>query len=661
MTQQTSPFVEAKYGWALGEDGWNTGMDENLLKFSYLHDSNIDSIVTTLPTPVDGEAHFRTTDKRVHFVVDGSYLSTPLPTWHELTLKATGVRYVFDGTDLTVVPDPLDSLADSTGAALVGIVGDPSKTVQDFIDDLATGTEVTTTEYDVGTKLVGFQGRTLFEKLRDKVSVKDFGAVGDNVSDDLAAFNAAVTHVKSLGGGVIYVPTGTYKLSGTLSLTPIAGKGFHDIILEGAGCDSSYLNFATATAGTDGIGVFGWGGRLGISRLSVINAPAIGININKGVSRGSTSWISRLFIHDVNVDGCGSDGIRMLQTYMGEFSNIESRNNGGYGINLQGFHTSMVFTRCWTGGDAVFPDGGNVGGGWYVNGLTYSQFIGCSSDQNSGPGYIVQNIAGCVFSGCGSESNGQEGWLVRTRTTDTDGIPASTTDINGLVFDGCFGLNNSTSSSSLYANLIGVTTANSRPIQSLTIRNCVDIDSPPTRASLVFNASSGYIDAKLSANVLSSSTTKGGDVVLQDSSKVGLSTVIRLSSSQSIPNATETALPLPIIASNSLRATVGSGGITIPKGVNRIKVTAGVSWDGSTTGSRNIRVYKTSLATVALNGSAQASVNATGFDFAFQNISSGIFEVTEGDFFGLAVWQTSGAALNARSSPYTFLSVEVMG
>ena len=33
MTQQTSPFLDVKYGWNYGESGWNTGMDENLVKF----------------------------------------------------------------------------------------------------------------------------------------------------------------------------------------------------------------------------------------------------------------------------------------------------------------------------------------------------------------------------------------------------------------------------------------------------------------------------------------------------------------------------------------------------------------------------------------------------------------------------------------------------
>jgi hypothetical protein len=45
------------------------------------------------------------------------------------------------------------------------------------------------------------------------VNVRDFGAKGDNVSDDTAAIQSAIDSVASSGGGTVYVPAGTYKLS----------------------------------------------------------------------------------------------------------------------------------------------------------------------------------------------------------------------------------------------------------------------------------------------------------------------------------------------------------------------------------------------------------------------------------------------------------------
>ena len=50
-------------------------------------------------------------------------------------------------------------------------------------------------------------------KLSETVSVKDFGAVGDGVTDDTSAFEDAMAYVASLGGGLVRMPLGTYVLT----------------------------------------------------------------------------------------------------------------------------------------------------------------------------------------------------------------------------------------------------------------------------------------------------------------------------------------------------------------------------------------------------------------------------------------------------------------
>ena len=55
--------------------------------------------------------------------------------------------------------------------------------------------------------------------MKDFVSVKDFGAVGDGVADDRAAIQAAL----SSGARGVYIPTGRYAVSGTL----FVGSGTH--------------------------------------------------------------------------------------------------------------------------------------------------------------------------------------------------------------------------------------------------------------------------------------------------------------------------------------------------------------------------------------------------------------------------------------------------
>jgi hypothetical protein len=55
--------------------------------------------------------------------------------------------------------------------------------------------------------------RTIQNKLREVVSIRDFGAVGDGVTDDYAAIEAAWNYCRPIGAS-LYFPTGTYAVIG---------------------------------------------------------------------------------------------------------------------------------------------------------------------------------------------------------------------------------------------------------------------------------------------------------------------------------------------------------------------------------------------------------------------------------------------------------------
>lgn len=60
----------------------------------------------------------------------------------------------------------------------------------------------------------GAEQTTVQTKLRETVSVKDFGAVGDGIADDTAAIQFGVDLINASGGGVLFFPKGTYLLKG---------------------------------------------------------------------------------------------------------------------------------------------------------------------------------------------------------------------------------------------------------------------------------------------------------------------------------------------------------------------------------------------------------------------------------------------------------------
>jgi hypothetical protein len=99
----------------------------------------------------------------------------------------------------------------------------------------------------------GATTRTAQAKMRDVVSVKDFGAVGDGVADDTAEIQAAFTHLVSVGGGLLLFPAGTYLVSTQIILTNLVNTV---VVGVGATIQSNYSTVAQTNEGvfiiTDG-------------------------------------------------------------------------------------------------------------------------------------------------------------------------------------------------------------------------------------------------------------------------------------------------------------------------------------------------------------------------------------------------------------------------
>ena len=63
---------------------------------------------------------------------------------------------------------------------------------------------------------VGAVTTSVQTKLRETISVTDYGAVGDGVTDDTTAIQNAIT--EAAGSAIVYFPAGTYKVTGTLEM-----------------------------------------------------------------------------------------------------------------------------------------------------------------------------------------------------------------------------------------------------------------------------------------------------------------------------------------------------------------------------------------------------------------------------------------------------------
>lgn len=107
---------------------------------------------------------------------------------------------------------------------------------------------------------------TVQDKLRESVSVKDFGAVGDGVTDDTAAIQAAINYIGAAGGGTVRLPKSVYKTTSTLTID------YNSVELVGDGGLSGNYPLVVGSAG-----VVGEGQHTGATRIfaSFTSGPVI--------------------------------------------------------------------------------------------------------------------------------------------------------------------------------------------------------------------------------------------------------------------------------------------------------------------------------------------------------------------------------------------------
>ncbi len=137
-----------------------------------------------------------------------------------ITVQTNTGRTVWAVQDATSVP----TLSESNGASMVGFI--------------AAGINAVT--------------RTVQGKLRDTVSVKDFGAVGDGVTNDTAAFQNALSYAQNTLTE-LFIPAGNYRLTAQLSANSAikmrvtgAGKGVTNLIWDAGSTNGGGISLTYA-------------------------------------------------------------------------------------------------------------------------------------------------------------------------------------------------------------------------------------------------------------------------------------------------------------------------------------------------------------------------------------------------------------------------------
>lgn len=183
----------------------------------------------------------------------------------------------------------------------------------------------------------GAVARTVASKLKDVVSVKDFGAVGDGITDDTAAIQAAIDAMGSRGGGEVHAPAGVYAISSTIKIgngSSGTASTYQNVELVGGG--SSPL--ASASSATQ----FKW--------IGATSTAAVMVEIAGRMTGGGVSNIY------INADSKAGTCLQIKSNVLGRFDQVYAHNFTRAGIELtvqenaptiSWYTTTNTFNRCF--------------------------------------------------------------------------------------------------------------------------------------------------------------------------------------------------------------------------------------------------------------------------------------------------------------------------
>jgi hypothetical protein len=77
----------------------------------------------------------------------------------------------------------------------------------------------------------------------DWVNVVSSGADSTGKTDSSGAFGSAISTVQNAGGGVVYIPAGTYQIASTVQCAPPSGKAYAPVYFVGDGAWATVISF----------------------------------------------------------------------------------------------------------------------------------------------------------------------------------------------------------------------------------------------------------------------------------------------------------------------------------------------------------------------------------------------------------------------------------
>jgi hypothetical protein len=315
--------------------------------------------------------------------------------------------------------------------------------------ELWTVDNVSSYNYDVlstlansgGSSLIGFiqsgvnaSATTVQSKLREVVSVKDFGAVGDGVTDDTVAIQTAINYAatRALVGGTVYLPPGSYKTSSTIYTYGAGGVG--QVALVGAGVfstrfipsgDFTVLNLVTSYMESGGFSI-----EWPVTAAASIPATRIGVEVAGANYQFSYATLKNVTVQYAYRGFVLNDwtGQTYGTAYLCTLQQLTAFRcaDWGFYLNSKTGSTTLRMIHCYARGD------NSSGGAQYGKGVFVSNFNDIYTEQlavdqclNSWVEFVNYNVAvlnGTAFEACKISTTGATAVYLNGSQTVVNGV-----------------------------------------------------------------------------------------------------------------------------------------------------------------------------------------------------------------------------------------------
>lgn len=249
------------------------------------------------------------------------------------------------------------------------------------------------------------QDRVDLVRLQTTLNIRDFGAVGDGVSDDGPAFQAALSVLRVFGGGSLYLPAGTYYCSTNANSenNTYRACGFipGNTRLFGDNINNTIIMLANGEAQNSHVLMNQRIQSAGDENITIENLTIDGNAQNQSMPAGNASM------------GLKTLRVRNLRCVNVRFKDVYGQANAGGG---EGFHvtfdlgTDAMFVNCEVVGTTA-----NTATGFSANQSTNVTYLGCTArSMGFGHGFTAAGCIGLSYVNCYSYLNGSYGFNVET-------------------------------------------------------------------------------------------------------------------------------------------------------------------------------------------------------------------------------------------------------